>query len=555
MVRCVLCAGCRRLVPDDGATCPTCGTPARAGAPVLDLVLDDGRRLGLTRDVTIGRADDNAVRLDDPAVSRHHARIRAGAGGPVVEDVGSSHGTWLDGRRLDGRRRPLRDGSRIRLGDQELRVERRRRSADAGRTVVVPAGASRAVAAAPGDAVRPRLRSGYALKRLEAAEGDDRWVLRDLRSGKFLRLSDADAALLELLDGERTVADLLAAAQERDRATGAARLARLLTELRDRGLLAGDGAEPASGAPEAGRLRRALTPHKATWDGAGALFERLYQRGGWVLFTGPARVAEAVVAVLGIGVFAALVAGRYGTPFVVASKVGLGGLVFLLGRFALVAAHEGAHGLALAAVGRRVGAVGLKLVLVFPYAYVDTSEAWFEPRRRRILVSAAGPASDLVLAALFSLACLALTAGTVRDIFFQLALAAYIGALFNLNPFIDRDGYQILADLLGVPGLRRRAREQLARRLRGGARTDDARVLTRYALCGLAWSVVAAGFAAAMSLRYVAALEQLLPAPVVWGMLAALWLGLLTPVLVTLAAPVVARLRHRGETAPAAAGP
>ena len=33
------------------------------------------------------------------------------------------------------------------------------------------------------------------------------------------------------------------------------------------------------------------------------------------------------------------------TPFVVASKVGLGGLVFLLGRFVVVAVHELAHGL------------------------------------------------------------------------------------------------------------------------------------------------------------------------------------------------------------------
>jgi hypothetical protein len=135
-------------------------------------------------------------------------------------------------------------------------------------------------------------------------------------------------------------------------------------------------------------------------------------------------------------------------------------------------------------------------------------------------------------------------AGTVRDICFQLALAAYVGALFNLNPFIDRDGYQILSDVLNVPGLRRRAREQLAHRLGGAGWASDDRVLTRYALCGLAWSLVAAGFAAAMSLRYVPALEQLVPAPVVWGMLAALWLGLLAPALVTLAAPVLARVRN-----------
>jgi putative peptide zinc metalloprotease protein len=273
--------------------------------------------------------------------------------------------------------------------------------------------------------------------------------------------------------------------------------------------------------------------------------DALYRYGGRLLFTRPVLVLLAILAPVGIGVFGALIAGRYGTPFVVADKIGPGGLVFLAGRFAIVALHELSHGLALASVGRRVGAVGLKLVLIFPYAYVDTSEAWLEPRRRRIRVSAAGPASDLALGAVFSITCLYLGPGTVRDIFFQLALAAYLGGLFNLSPFIERDGYQVLSDLLGVPGLRRRAREQLARRLRGERRGSDSRALSRYALCALVWSVVAASFAAAMSVRYVPSLEQLLPASVVHVMVGALWVGLLAPALVTVGPPLLDRLRRR----------
>ena len=112
----------------------------------------------------------------------------------------------------------------------------------------------------------------------------------------------------------------------------------------------------------------------------------------------------------------------------------------------------------------------MKLLLIFPYAFVDTSEAWFEPRRRRIAVSAAGPGVGLHARRdrSRSAACV-LAPGTVRDIFFQLAFAAYVGACFNLNPFLDRDGYHILVDVLREPGLRRRAREQFARRLAGAA--------------------------------------------------------------------------------------
>src|SRR4051794_10960053 len=310
-----------------------------------ELVLDDGRRVPVADEVTIGRAADNALRLNDPSVSRHHARISARGRDATIEDVGSRYGTWLDGRRVDAGRMPLRDGSRLRLGDQELRVERKRSRAEPGRTIVVRSGASLALATPSDDEqVRPRLRSGYALKRLAASEGDRRWVLRDLRTGKFLRLADADAELLELFDGEHTVSELLQAADS-------GRLARLLAELQDRGLLAGASGQEA--AVPTTRLRRLLRPRKTSWGGAAELFARLYCGGGRLLFTRPAGVALAALALVGIGVFGALIAGRYGTPFVVANKVGPGGLVFVAGRFLLVALHETAHGVALAAVGRR----------------------------------------------------------------------------------------------------------------------------------------------------------------------------------------------------------
>jgi putative peptide zinc metalloprotease protein len=506
---------------------------------VLELVLPDRTRVPLLDEVTLGRAPGSTVRLEDPAVSRRHARITVeanGGGSVVLEDAGSTSGTWLDGRRMDGPS-PLADGSRIRMGNLELFVERRRDEAEAGRTMVVHQGESLVVPAGQ-FGTNPRVRSGYALKRLEAAEGRMRWVLRDLESDRFLRMSDDDADLFQLLDGRHPLPELVCEAERRYGTTGPARLARLLSELADRGLLAGvEGTEAADLAPQ-GLLRRLAAPREKTWAGAGRLFDRLYQQGGWRLFTWPALATIALLVVAGLAAFPYLVVGRYGTPFVVAQKIGIGGLVFLLGRFLVVAVHETAHGLTMSSFGRRVRKAGLKLILIFPYAYVDTSEAWFEPRRRRVAISAAGPVSDLSLGALFALSCLALPAGTLRDIFFQLALAAYLGAFFNLNPFVDRDGYQILVDLLREPGLRRRAREQLARRLSGRGRASDSRLLARYAVFGVAWSALAACFAVGMSLRYEPHLAQLAPEPVVWAALAAVWVALFVPVIAVLAGPL-----------------
>jgi putative peptide zinc metalloprotease protein len=502
-------------------------------------VLPDRTRVALRDELTIGRAPDSTLRLTDPSVSRHHARIAAAGGEAVLEDAGSSFGTWLDGRRVRSPA-PLRPGSHIRIGDLDLLVDRERSDAEAGATIVVAPNTSLTVAGGG----PPRLRSGYALKRLEAAEGDRRWVLENLRSGRFVRLSDADAEIFGLLDGKRSLAELMAAADERVGPTGSARLMLLLSALGERGFLA--GTEEAAAPPAAaGRLQRLVAPHNLPWTGAGEWFDRLYRGGGRKLLSRPALLGLGVLATAGLGVFGFLVVGRYGTPFVVARKLGIGGIVFILGRLAVAAVHESAHALVMASFGRRVREAGLKRVLIFPYVYVDTSAAWFEPRRRRIAISAAGPVSDLCLGGAFSLCCLAAPPGALRDIFFQLGFGAYVAAFFNLNPLVERDGYHILVDLLREPGLRRRAAEQLRRRLASGDRVGESAVLRRYSLAGIAWSLLGSGVAVAMSLRYLPAFSQVAPGPVVWTAMGTVWIALCVPVIGMVGMPIFQRLRAR----------
>jgi putative peptide zinc metalloprotease protein len=553
----MLCPSCRRQLDAGAGFCLSCGAPRPGQVAPLELVLRDRTRVPVMAEMTIGRAPGSTVVLDDPTVSRLHARISGdgnGGGSLVLEDAGSSHGTWVDGTRIS---QPieLHDGVSFKLGDQEVRVERRRDAAEAGRTIVVKPGASLLVPSVGQPSVtsqatqfgmRPRVRSGYALKRLEAAEGNRRWVLKDLRSGAFLRLSDNDAGLFEQLDGTRSLVDLIGESEQRFGGAGPARLARLLADLGERGFLAGVEGTASQGAVEApqGFWRRAFKPREKTFPAVGRAFERIYGAGGWIFFTRPVLIAISVLMVAGLGIFFYLIAGRYGTPFVVASKIGLGGLVFMIGRFIVVAIHETAHGLTMASFGRKVPRAGVKLLLIFPYAFVDTSEAWFEPRRRRIAISAAGPVSDFTVGAIFALCCLLLPDGTIRDIFFNLAFAAYVGAFFNLNPFIDRDGYQILVDVLREPGLRRRAKAQFSRRLSGkAADPTDSPVLARYSIFGLGWLFFMGLFAIGFSLRYKPIMEQFAPSYVVWAVLITLWVTFFIPVIITVAKPLADRFR------------
>ena len=70
-------------------------------------------------EVLIGRSPECHITIEDPLVSRRHARIRIDDGVATLEDLGSRNGVALNGVRLQARHR-LSDGDRIRLGTQEL---------------------------------------------------------------------------------------------------------------------------------------------------------------------------------------------------------------------------------------------------------------------------------------------------------------------------------------------------------------------------------------------------------------------------------------------------
>jgi len=59
-----------------------------------------GTTLPLGDGITIGRASDCQLILDDDYVSTHHTRISRGADGYVVEDIGSTNGTFVNNERI-----------------------------------------------------------------------------------------------------------------------------------------------------------------------------------------------------------------------------------------------------------------------------------------------------------------------------------------------------------------------------------------------------------------------------------------------------------------------
>jgi len=81
-----------------------------------------GHQSGTSYDIsggaTLGRGDVE-IQLDDPFASSHHARISRQGHVVVIEDLGSTNGTYLNEEPLTGPQ-PLHSGDHIRIGDSEF---------------------------------------------------------------------------------------------------------------------------------------------------------------------------------------------------------------------------------------------------------------------------------------------------------------------------------------------------------------------------------------------------------------------------------------------------
>ncbi|MEA2160591.1 MAG: hypothetical protein QOD66_2971 [Solirubrobacteraceae bacterium] len=87
------------------------------------LLLLDGKRLMVgPAGVTIGRSRQCEVVLDDPNVSRQHAEVRPRGGSWVLTDLGSTNGSSINGRRINGPE-VVKPGDEIEIGTSLMRFE------------------------------------------------------------------------------------------------------------------------------------------------------------------------------------------------------------------------------------------------------------------------------------------------------------------------------------------------------------------------------------------------------------------------------------------------
>ena len=328
--------------------------------------------------------------------------------------------------------------------------------------------------------MRPRLRDGVQI--LHRTLRGRPWVLlSDPLTQRFHRLSPQVWQVLQLLDGQRTLDQVWAAASAvpaRQGTDGAASapvsqhdLVQLLASLHANDLLQTQATPDAFEAVERYQKQRRQR-FKQTWLNPLSLrLPLLYPDAWFQRHAGLARrLFSWTVAVLWLLVVApaSVLAWQHWSALTdnLSDRVLSGSNVLLLWLIypAVKAVHECAHGLAVKAFGGTVREIGLIFMVFTPVPYVDATTSYAFPSKWvRALVAAAGIAAELLLGALALYVWLMAESGLVTAVAFNVVLIAGVSTLLvNGNPLMRYDGYFIACDLLEVPNLAQRATQYWA---------------------------------------------------------------------------------------------
>lgn len=337
---------------------------------------------------------------------------------------------------------------------------------------------------------RPRRTPGCSVERQQIAAAAPAYILKDDTGRRYLKLSAEGFFLWQQIDGNRTIRDLCVAYVAHVARPAPQEALRALARLLDAGLVV---AETRPDAPEVPERRR-------TVDRLASLATR------YVSVTDVDRRVAALYRVLRllytpvVQAILLAVAGAGAIAFAWHAMAGIsapGGtlphatLVWIACLAPHIVVHEAAHALTCKHFGRAVHRVGVGWYYFAPVAFVDTSDMWAAAKWPRVLVSAAGPYANLVLAGGAALAALVPAAHGARDALWSFSLIGFGLAAVNMNPLLELDGYYVLMDLCEIPNLRARALACLGARLRGRSVPAPAhgRALACFGLASLAYGL------------------------------------------------------------------
>jgi CRP-like cAMP-binding protein len=348
---------------------------------------------------------------------------------------------------------------------------------------------------------RPKLVEGIEGFEHVDRDGNKYTVLKNGAAGTYVRLSEQGLFICTLLDGYHGFRDIALRYLAQYGVLAPEFIMRTIERLSTANFLEEDRAVQA--VSRAVQLRRRELFMKVTrsaldWrvyaNGVDRWYGPIYRRLLYPLATRPAIALYAVVAVVGTTLFG-LEVPRATTLIASAGGLGTFLVALILANIILVILHEGGHLLATYRVGATVSRIGIGWYWFGPIAFVDTSDVWTKSPRARLFVDTAGPAVNVIAAAALAIVAW-FTPGAGFVVAWAIALSSYLKFFRNLNPLLELDGYEALADVLDRPSLRRECLGWLAHAVPALFRRPhlprDHFVEWGYGLCSLAFVVITA---------------------------------------------------------------
>ncbi len=282
----------------------------------------------------------------------------------------------------------------------------------------------------PGE-YRPKLAPDIEIKRFTQRSGDDYYMIANPRDLVHYRIQAPDYELVRLMDGTRTVKEIVIDRFHVHRAMNPAQRHE--------------------------KLRKFVTNLRIEWKNPQAPVKWLYDHGlRWAL-TKPFVLLSLSVSIAGIFAF---VANYRSDLFGLTGKSLATGFVVLLGiQYFMILIHELGHALVLVQNGRRLKGAGFLIYFGCPAFYVESSDSLMMEPRKRVLQAFAGPYGQSLGAGMASIIAWAYPQWVLSETLFRYTVLAYLNIFLNLIPILELDGYYMLSDWLRIPDLRPRSVE------------------------------------------------------------------------------------------------
>lgn len=358
------------------------------------------------------------------------------------------------------------------------------------------------------------------------------YILKSIPYNQYLKLNETQAFVWSLMDGSRTVSDLVVEVFLRFHTLSIESTTAFVEQLREKGFLTTPpNAKPSEAQPLKNkglflvrRLVGFVFQSEFSIPGIDRIISVLFRMLGRVIFSRPVQIFFLLVTLIGVPAFYLVVKQGDLSFFVGAhGMLHIGLATMLAAQILAVFIHEMAHALTTKHFGRQVRRGGVGLYFGMVAFFVDTTDIWMAERKARLAVTWAGPYSGLILGALASITLMIHPISvffidnfystmptfyhhvieplvTHRSVWagmmYQFATFCYAISFLNLNPLLKLDGYYILMDWLDIPMLRERSlsfvRHGLWEKWRKREKfSQEERIFSIFGLLALAWTGIA----------------------------------------------------------------